>query len=215
MAATEDEAFDAIQAAQPELAFIDIELQTGTGFGLIDRLESSNLHVVFTTALDQRAINLLRLSGVPYIQKPIDLDSLSRTLQVAGDHSGRVAQLEALSQLRATLRNNRTPVSIHLPGCEQCSYVKLQDVVTIEACGKESRVWLQSGDAVLTTAELKDWDELLRDFGFFRLHQHFMVNRWQVHEIPAGERDVIGMKNSKQVPVSPKKLAELRQFLAS
>ena len=213
MAANEDEAVDAILEGQPGLVFMDIELQTGSGFGVVDRLGNRDPHIVFTTALDQRATNLLRLSGVPYIQKPIDLESLSLALQAARDSNHRPHHAAALMHLRSTLRNNRTPLSMLLPGSEDFAYVALQDIIAIEASGKESRIWHHSGDELTVPLELKELDDLLRDFGFFRPHMQYIVNRSQVRDIPSDNGDTVVMKNDRYIPVSPKKLAELRQYL--
>ncbi len=52
MAATVDEAIQAINTHKPELVFLDIELHTGTGFDVLESVEDTNFHVIFTTAYD-------------------------------------------------------------------------------------------------------------------------------------------------------------------
>ena len=213
-AVAEVEAAAAILEMHPDLVFMDIELQTGSGFGVVSRLDATDTHIIFTTALDEHATNLLRLSGVPYIQKPIDLASLSLAVQAARDSGNRPHHATALGHLRTTLRNNGMPQCMLVAGIGDPVYIKLQDIISIEAEGKESRIRRHSGADIITGLELKELDDLLKGFGFFRTHMQHIINRNQVRGTLKHGQEKILMNNNIEVPVSPKKLAELRKYLA-
>ncbi len=69
-------AIAAIGANQPDLVFLDIELGDMTAFEMLERIDSINFQVIFTTAHDHYAIKAIRYSAVDYLQKPIGREEL-------------------------------------------------------------------------------------------------------------------------------------------
>jgi two-component system LytT family response regulator len=63
-----------IQKQKPDLVFLDIQMQDGSGFDLLDILGEMKLHVIFTTASDAFAVKAFRYAAVDYLLKPIDPD---------------------------------------------------------------------------------------------------------------------------------------------
>ncbi len=215
VAAAEDEAVAVIQLQRPDLIFLDIELQTGSGFGVVSRIHPGDAYIIFTSALNQRATNLLRLSGVPYIQKPIDMDSLRLAVEAAQDMTLRPQHAEALGHLRSSLRNGGEPLAMHVKGENgPDTWIALNDIVAIESEGSGSRLRLRSGAVQALPLEIKELDGLLRDFGFFRTHMQYIINRSQVAGPILDHETAITMHENLIVPVSSKKGAELRKFLA-
>jgi two-component system LytT family response regulator len=209
-ASNEQGALDAIQEHKPELLFLDIELQGGSGFGVVTKILSGDIYVIFTTALDQHATCLLQLSGVPYIQKPIDLDCLTAAVT---NRQERTAHQRALAHLNTSLQNSGIPTTMLLDGSVP-RYIALDDIIAIEAVGKQCRIHERSGQNVITTSELKDLDDLLSSFGFFRLHIQFIINRAHVLGINE-DGSLIKMRSGICLPVSQKKLAALSIFLGA
>src|SRR5688572_15936902 len=72
-----------IQQSNPDLLFLDVELQTGTGFDLLDQLGEINFDIVFTTAFEQYAVKAIKLSSIDYLLKPIDIEELQKAVEKA------------------------------------------------------------------------------------------------------------------------------------
>lgn len=83
MAASVDEALLLIRSVRPDLVFLDIELQTGTGFDLLSQLKDLDFEVIFTTAFEQYAIKAIKFSSLDYLLKPIDLEELQAAVAKA------------------------------------------------------------------------------------------------------------------------------------
>ena len=214
-AQSESEAVSLINELQPSLVFLDIELQTGTGFGVVSRLPLFRGHIIFTTALDEHATNILRLAGVPFIEKPIDGESLAAAVNSVRNAACASHHSNALAQLHETLSNGNVPRTIFVGGQGEAEYIPLQDIVAIESTGGECLLKLSSGSMVSADYPLKQLELMLAEFGFFRSHMHHIINRRHVHNGASIRDEQLYMSNGLLVPVSPKKEAALRSYLAS
>ncbi len=90
-----------IQTHQPAIVFLDINMQDGTGFDLLDQLEEVNFHLVFITAYDQYAIKAFKYAALDYLLKPVDLQELRKCV-VRMEQQPNEALQAKLSVLKAT-----------------------------------------------------------------------------------------------------------------
>lgn len=124
-------AVSAITQLQPDLVFLDIELQTGTGFDLLQQTRNLPFKVIFTTALDHLAINMIRICGVDYLQKPIDVSGLRDVLEKVLRRDRESACL-ALDHLMVALDNSNQPSHLFLSVAEHQEYILLADIISID-----------------------------------------------------------------------------------
>lgn len=211
---TEEETLSAIAVHQPDVILMDIELQAGTGFGVLQRLEGSEAYIIFTTALDHHATTMLRLCGTPYISKPIDVESLVAVLEPARLQTARSGNAVAMQYLRAALQLGGKPLEMCIDGDDRLEYVPIADIVSICECSDGCRLSLQSGETRIARRTLKEFDELLKDFGFFRTHIHCIIARRHIVGSISGDGLTVRLSDGSTAPVSPKKLGALRAYLA-
>ena len=209
-AATEDEAVAAITSLKPELVFLDIELHSGTGFDVLRKTRHHQLSVVFTTALEQQAIRMIKLSGVPFLQKPIDADELSATVDEVstGAGKGQTAQQHLLQ----TLDNGNVPQRMLVREGNTSQYIELERIVHI-ASGDRTFIHLREGNTHTDGRSLKELESLLEDLRFFRCAATHLVNLKCVRSVsPDGQSLVLA--DGTSVPLSPKKREALLDELA-
>ena len=65
-----------IKAKKPDVVFLDIQINEGTAFDLLEILGDVDFKIIFTTASDEYAIKAFKLSAIDYLLKPIDIDEL-------------------------------------------------------------------------------------------------------------------------------------------
>lgn len=200
-AATEDEAVTAIPSLQPDLVFLDIELHSGTGFEVLRKTQHLRYSVVFTTALEQQAIKMIKLSGVPFLQKPIDADELAAMINCLSLHGKD--DRTSLEYLLQAVEHDETPkyMSLHGDGARQ--YVELAEVLYITS-GSPSSFFLREGQVKTDERSLKELESLLEDAHFFRSAASHLVNLKGVKDVVPGE-DSIRLVDGSLVPLSPKK----------
>lgn len=67
-----EDAYPLILSKKPDVVFLDIEMPFGSGFDLLEKFETVNFQVIFTTGFDQYAITAIKFSALDYLLKPIN-----------------------------------------------------------------------------------------------------------------------------------------------
>ncbi len=65
---------------QPDLIFLDIQLDDGISFEIFDSVKL-NAPIIFTTAFDNYAIRAFQVNSVDYLLKPIEEEALARAIE--------------------------------------------------------------------------------------------------------------------------------------
>ncbi len=204
LASSINEASSAIQELKPDLVFLDIELQTGTGFDLLASLPEINFEVIFTTAFDQYAIKAVKFSSLDYLLKPIDLEEL----QVAVEKAKTVKDKKAYSnQLKSLLQNlsHQQLTKICLPTAEGFEFINTDEISHCEASGSYTNFILTNGKKILVSKHLKAFENLLPEQNFMRVHNSFLINLKEVHKFVKADGGYIIMNNNDTVSISRSK----------
>jgi two-component system LytT family response regulator len=201
-----------IERLSPDLIFLDIQLEDGSGFDIlegIDLLEGVNrrdLAVIFTTASDAFGIKAIKFSALDYLLKPIDQDELVAAVKkfATGGSSTKVGDraeilFESLRRLHGGSRR------IALSTAERIHVVATDDIIRCESQRNYTLVHLRTGRPILVTRTLKEFNELLEGSGFFRVHHSHLVNMGAVAEYVKGDGGYIVMIDRSEVPVAVRK----------
>jgi two-component system, LytTR family, response regulator len=209
---TEDDAVESIITLQPQLVFLDIELQTGTGFEVLKRISGTYPSIVVTTAFDHHAIRAVQFSGVDYLQKPIEISALQQVVLKLTSKQDKVAEQIAIAHLLETIGNNYEASCLAVMTTEGIDYLTVEDIIRVEAVNTGSQFILRGGSKKVIHTNLKEYELLLQDYSFCRIHQSHLIN---VNEILPGSGISDGhitMIDGSKVPVSPKKIDEMKKY---
>lgn len=216
LAETVVEAIELISNTKPDLVFLDIELQTGTGFDVLNALKDERFEVIFTTAFEQYAIKAIKYSSIDYLLKPIDVDELQKAIEhvrIKKDQEKYHKQLEIL------LTNFNQPVenlhNICLSTAEGIEFIKVADIIYCEANGSYTNFYLINGDKLMVSKHLKEYENLLPGNQFMRVHNSFLINLYEVLRYVKTDGGYILMNNNAMVTLSPKKRDEFLSKMAS
>ncbi len=211
-AATVDEAVAAINNHKPNLLFLDIELHTGTGFDVLQAVTHTDLRVIFTTAYDHYAVKAIKFSAVDYLLKPIDVDELQGAVKKAEEQLDNNYGGLALQEL---LKNIKKPAnsdfSVTLATSEGLEFVPLQEIIRLEASGPYTHFFLQGGKKIIVSKNLKEYEMLLSDHNFFRLHNSHMINMKEVKRMVKTDGGYAIMSDDSMISISPKKKDEFME----
>ncbi|RYY70212.1 MAG: response regulator transcription factor [Chitinophagaceae bacterium] len=212
-ASSENEATELIVSLKPALVFMDIELQQGTGFAVLQRTRHMEYYIVFTTALDYSGIRSLRFSGVPYIQKPIDFESLQTIINEmeCGNTTGKGKI--AKEHLLHTLDHSNRPAYLLVFTADGPQYVQLDDIIYLQASNNDTVFHLKEDTITAKGLQIKELEKLLDDISFFRPHPDFIIQLNKVAATLSSEAASVRLLNEVVIPVSPKKESELKQKL--
>lgn len=198
------EAVALIRAQQPQLLFLDVELGEGTGFDVLQHFTEPAFHTVFTTAYDHYAIKAIRCSALDYLLKPVDASELQKAVAKAKEESNTSRQTVAM-----LLENLRKPAgadySITLATFEGFEFVPLQNIIRLEASGPYTHFFLKEGKKITVSKHLKEYEALLADHQFFRVHNSHIINLKEVKRMLKTDGGYAVMTDDSRISISPKK----------
>lgn len=187
----------------PDILFLDIEMEDGDGFDLLDILPNSLDSVIFVTARQDLALKAFQYSAVDYLLKPVDPDLLKNAVaKMADKRKSNLAQLDILKQ---SIKENSKLERIALHTSDKIVVSELKDIIRLEAMTNYTYFYFADGSKLLITKTLKDFDTMLAESGFVRVHQSHLINMAHVQAYIKTEGGYILMKNSEIVPVSVRK----------
>ena len=112
-----------------DLVFMDIHLADGSAFSIFEQVEVS-VHVVFTTAYDQYAIEAFRVNSIDYLLKPIQHSDLKRALEKYNRIASPMPTLDPqlLSSLNAQLSSRSYKSYFLIPFKDRLLPVSVSDI---------------------------------------------------------------------------------------
>lgn len=210
------EGVELLEAESPDLVFLDIKMGDGTGFDLLKRLKKVNFFLIFITAFEEFAIRAIKFSALDYILKPLDPDELISAVNKAKqaiDRDNISIRLQALYDNLDVL-NNRSK-KIVLKTSDSVHIVGIEEIVRCESQKNYTHFYMVEGEVITVSKTLKEFSELLVEFGFYRIHQSHLVNLMHVKRYDKAEGGNLVMGNDDVVPVSYRKKEELMKLFKS
>jgi two-component system LytT family response regulator len=199
------EAIQAIDEHKPHVVFLDIQMQGETGFDLLDQLKKVDFEIIFTTAYSEYAIKAFKFAAIDYLLKPIDIEELKRALskvekKVNGNFSTRLEEL--VQNLKGT---NNHRFKLALPSSEGLVFVKVQEIIHCEASGNYTNIFMDNGKKHVVSRTLKEYEDMLVDQDFFRIHNSYLINLNAIKKYVRGEGGYVVMNNDQSLDVSKRK----------
>jgi two-component system LytT family response regulator len=198
------DAVDAVRLHSPDVVFLDIQLQRETGFDLLTKIKEVNFEVIFTTAYTEYAIKAFKFSAIDYLLKPIDIDELKKAVakvekRVNNNMTGRLTQL--VQNLKQGSSDN---FKIALPTLDGLVFVKISDILYCEASSNYTQIFTTE-EKYLVSKTLKEYDDLLSDHNFFRIHNSYLININSIKKYVKGEGGYVVLNNDTSLDVSKRK----------
>jgi len=193
----------AIAEQKPELVFLDIELQSETSFEILERLPEINFELIFTTAFDHYALKAIKFCAIDYLLKPIDLNELRVAVAKAEKRMNQEylnRNLEVLlNNIKSSSQNNHR---IALSTMEGLLFVNVRDIIYCESSGPYTKFVFRQADKIVTSKHLKEYEDLLNGYDFFRIHKSYLVNLQEIKKYIRGEGGHLIMSNGANLNVS-------------
>lgn len=198
-----------IRQCAPDVVFLDVQIKQGTAFDLLELLGEINFKIIFTTASDEYAVKAFKLSAVDYLLKPIDIDELKKAVDKLNINSG-----EVLNNLRENVRENDiSKKRLALHSQDKIEMVALGDIIRCESNINYTKFFLKDNRTILVTKTLKEYDAMLSDFDFIRVHQSHLVNIAYLKEFVKIDGGYLKLKDGSNVPISTRKKAQVLKLL--
>jgi two-component system LytT family response regulator len=197
----------------PDLVLLDIQMNDGTGFDLLQSFSPVDFNVIFITAYEQYALQAFRFSAVDYILKPVNPEQLVTAIDRAAllirDHFN--IQMNALYEnLKSITRQDK---KIILKTTDQIHLLDLKHIVACESDSCYTTVHTMEGAHIMVTKTLKEYEEMLSGCGFYRVHKSFLINLAHVKRFDKQGGGYIVLTNGLKIPVASRKREEMIELL--
>lgn len=195
-----------LEETKPDVVFLDIQMPGKSGLELLTELPNKDFEVIFVTAHNEYMLQALQYSAADYLLKPVDEDRLIEAVQRAEKRMqpGRKEWTETLMH-NLTKTGNPAEMRLCLPTLKGFIVVKLDDIIYCEAERSYTIFHLDGKRTVTVSKSLIEYDNLLQDTQFLRIHKSFLVNLHHVKEYQRGEGGTVIMSDNAEIEVSRRK----------
>lgn len=198
-----------IKKTKCDVLFLDINLQDGTGFDILNQVDYRKIKIIFTTAYDEYAIRAIKLSAVDYLLKPLNSGEIINALKRAKELSENEQEDIRISTLLNNFENiTHNSQKIILKTSDSIFVVNIQNIIRCESDSNYTTVYLNDNRKIVISRTLKDFDELLNGFNFLRIHRSHLINTNYILRYDKNNNSV-EMQDHSVIPVSQRKKDDL------
>lgn len=200
-----------IEKTNPDLVFMDIGFPDGDGFQIIDRTEKINYEVIFITSHDQFAMKAFEYSALHYLKKPIIpeevIGAVNRYLEASKEEEVNLK----IGKIKDALIHEEPKLII--PSTEGLDIVKINDIVRCEASDVYTLFFLINGKKLVASKSLNNYEKLLADINFVRIHSKHLINMRYIKQYVKGKGGYVILENGDEAEVSVRKKMDFMNSL--
>jgi len=194
----------AIAAYQPDLIFLDVQIHDRTGFDLLRECGKINFKIIFTTAYDRFAIQAIKFSAIGYLLKPIDEDDLAEALCKLKETS-----VENISLMAGVIENNlNQPIKkkrLTIPTGNELLFLNIDEIVRCHSDVNYTTIYKNDKQKIVVAKTLKEFEELLVDQDFFRVHNSDLINLAFIKSYNKGKGGSVVLQDGTELEVSTRR----------
>ncbi len=205
------EALQHLQKDPPNLVFLDIEMPRLNGFEVLEELGGElPFEVIFTTAYDEFGIRAIKVNALDYLLKPIQNQELKDAIEKYKRKSGKPVEVLFSNKKEET---TALPGRIALATKESIEFVSPDEIILCTSDSNYTMVYLTDGRKKLISRTLKDVEEWLEPFNFFRAHHSHLVNLRHIKEYVRADGGYLLLSNKMTLPVARNRKDELLKLM--
>lgn len=194
----------------PDVIFLDIQMPGKSGLDLLNELPAKDFEVIFVTAHNEYMLQALQYSAADYLLKPVDEERLIEAVQRVERRLDAEKKEDRTEALLHNLSKTGNPAEMRLclPTLKGFIVLKLEEIIYCEAERSYTIFHLEGKKTVTVSRPLIDYDNLLKDTTFLRIHKSFLINLHHVKEYQKGEGGMVILSDNTEIEVSRRKKDE-------
>lgn len=206
---TPEEVLEYLMKNTPDLVFFDVEIKDQTAFDLMRQLPKIDFKVIFTTAHKEYALKAIKVSALDYLLKPVDQDELAEAISKMEKSIAKPDAVQQMMDLISELKKEKLPPKIGLPTLFGQEYVSPEEIIRCQADVNYTHIFLRDGRKLTVAKTLKEYETMLTDHGFFRVHNSHLINLREVKFYNKGKGGFLILKDGSEVEVASRRKEEL------
>ncbi|MFT3679076.1 MAG: LytTR family DNA-binding domain-containing protein [Ferruginibacter sp.] len=208
-----EDAITLIQQQKPDVIFLDIEMPRMNGFRMLDKLENPDFEIIFTTAYNHYAIDAIRISAFDYLVKPIAIADLQQAVQRLLSIRQKQTK-EKIEILKTSLQDKKSQEDkIAIPTSDGIEFIPIKNIVHIESSSNYSKVFFTDNKHLLVTKLLKDFEDMLLPYHFYRIHHSHLINLSHIKKYLKNDGGQVQMQDGSTIDISRRKKEEFLKII--
>ncbi|HEV8506216.1 MAG TPA: response regulator [Chitinophagaceae bacterium] len=211
-AANAEEGITKIEAQNPDLIFLDIQMPGRTGFDMLSSLEKSP-NVIFTTAYDEYALKAFEVNALDYLLKPVEPKRLADAIQKLHFIETKEPIIGNGENINKSLLTENDQVFVK--DGERCWFVKLSDIRLFESVGNYAKVFFGNNKPLILKS-LNALEERLDEKMFFRANRKHIVNLRMIEKIEPYFNGglLLELKGGEKIEVSRRQTVKFKEMMS-
>jgi len=211
---------EVLSRLKPDVVFLDIQLNDGTGFDILEKLTALHntitSHIVFITAHEQYAIKAFRFSALDFLLKPVDPEDLQLVIKKLENVLEKKTDFSHIDLLLENIRKNVDNFKrIALSTSDGIHLFDISDIIRCESEDNYTRFFIRNSKPILISRTLKEYEELLKAHNFERIHQSHLINLNYLKSYIKKDGGYVVMTDDSHFPISQRKKERLQNILKS
>ncbi|GEP50584.1 sensory transduction protein LytT [Flavobacterium noncentrifugens] len=208
----------ALEKYKPQVVFLDIHLSDGTGFDILEEFAKTNgkmaSHIVFITAHEQYALKAFKFSALDFLLKPVDPEELQKTITKIKQTLEKNNSFEHIDLLLENIRKKVDNFKrIALSTSEGIHLFEISDIIRCESQDNYTKFYIKNHKPLLISKTLKEYEELLSEHGFERIHQSHLINLAFLKSYIKTDGGYVVMADNANLPISQRKKERLQELI--
>lgn len=203
---------DQVLMKSPNIVFLDVEMPPHSGFDFLKSLDRIDFELIFVTAFNHYAVEAIKFSALDYIMKPVDIDELRNAVSKAMDRIQSKTKFDSDS-LKVLFQESKPLETIMVNSLKESQIVVISNIVYIEADDSCAIIKLQTGERLLSSRHLMEYDKMLVANNFYRVHKSYLINMAKVEKIVRGDNIGVQMCTGETLPIARRRKDEFIQLM--
>lgn len=212
-----EEGIKAIRSLQPQLVFLDVQIHDKTGFDILKQIGAKNFDVIFVTAYEKYAVQAFKFSAIDYLLKPVDPEDLKQAVEKLNrkkpaDELAR--KFDILLENIEQLKQYTPPKKIVVPTINGFELLPVIDILRCESDINCTTIFVKDKQRLVVAKTLKEFEEMLEEYNFFRVHNSHLVNLAYIKSYHKGKGGSVVMIDGTEIEVSTRRKEDFLKKLS-
>lgn len=185
-------------------------------FHLLENLDKTSFHIIFTTAYDEFAIKAFRYNATDYLLKPIVIDDLIKAVHRVEEqiHKKEFIDQENIKQLSETILKKQPLNYLTVSGMNRVDFIQPDDIVYLKSAGRYTEFFLQDKKRkIISSRPIGEYETILPQDRFYRIHNSYLINLSALININKRAGNYCELTNGVSLPISRRRFEGLIKLM--
>jgi len=207
------EASGKIEKMAPDVIFLDVEMPELDGFGFLENFPNRTFEVIISTAHDEYAIQAVRQSVLDFLLKPVSINELSAAIDRLIQKLKAKEKVELKSGKAASRKLDAQFDKIPVPSLRGITFVPVREILYLMSEGNYTMIYLENKQKIVSSRNLGDYETMVENLNFFRIHHSSLINLAHIREYMRGEGGSVILSDGTELDVSKRRKKEFMEVI--